>query len=400
MRKVCDSMPKQRHLLILALLACVIPAFAESSFFVKTSVQNISAEQSGWLLQNRFGWQQELAPRLNFSLDAEQRWSDIYLRDNPQKAWYGSLAALDWQKGTLALKAAYRNISFGDAAPLQLYPNWAPTTEYRRKTQHQAALAADWRDNVRGWVMYKRLNALPYTLDFNTFELVQGEETGLEDLYGGLGLAWKPSENWKLAVGADHKDGTFVRDDLFRVTKLTASAEAQYSLDYGSRLEGSLAVEHREAGFADSQRENVLRTRLRLQKRVTSELSSLLVWENNSCFDNKFHALRLISNYLRLQAVLNLPYDPAAASYILGGVKYSPENDASALFAETDCLIGWHSYAGCGAQIIPERQSILKGWLSHRFWKNQEVRLGYSRVENLANSAHTDQVGVSAAFWW
>ena len=400
MRKVCYGMSKQRCLLIIFLFVIVLPVFGGQGAYIKTTVLGIISEPSGWLMQNRAGWEGTIARDLTLQVDSDLRWSDLYLRDNPQKAWHSGTAALQWQHGDLALKAAYRNTIYGSSQQAQLYPRWQPLTEYQRSLQHQIAVAADWSGIIDIYAMQKNLQVTPYTFDFDTFQFTEGEGQGLNDLYAGIGAAWQATDNIKLSLGADYKDGTFASEDTYQITSVNARAEAQYPLAYGSRINGSLTVEHREGDFLDSQRANVLHTRVRVQKRVINDLSAMLVWENKSCFDNGFGALRLLSNYLRLQAVFNLGYDTSATSFVLAGGKYSPENDASAVFAETECLLAYHTYASAGAQWIPDRQSVVKVALIHRFMRDQDIRLVYNRVNNLESSQHTDYLGVATGFWW
>jgi len=381
-------------------LLLALPALCVDGFHIKTSVLGVLSDPSGWMLQNRMGWERAISADLSLALDSDLRWTDHYLENDPQKAWHSGNAALKWHNGPFTVKAAYRNTFYGSSAQAQLFPQWNPLTEYKKSLQHQSAVAADWDETIDVYAMHKHLRATPYTFDFGTWQFVEGQEDGLDDVYAGIGAAWKPSQHLKLLLGTEYKDGNFATDGQYQITTLTAGAETNYSLSYGSRVDGSLRVEHREGDFADTQRANVLRTRIRVQKRIINDLAAMLVWENNACFDNGFSALRLISNYLRAQAVFNLGYDAEAASFLSGGFKYSPENEATAVFGETDCLIGFHTYAGAGAQWIPERQSTLRASLTHRFMKNQDVRLSYTRVNNLETPSHTDYLGISTGFWW
>jgi hypothetical protein len=393
-------MSKQRCVLIFLILLASVTAYGMDGFNIKTSVSGISSGPKGILLQNRMGWQGSIAPGTTLLMDSDLRWSDVLLQDDLQKAWHSGSIRLDWKTAPFNISAAYRNLLFGSPARAQLFPTWDPLTEFDRNLQHQTTLKADWNNTVSLYGMHKHLRVIPYTFDFDIGQIVMGDEQGLDDLYAGIGTTWRPSRNWTLGLGADYKDGTFATGEQYEVASYRGSVQCEYPFSQNSGVSGSIVVEHRDGDFADAQRSNVLRSRVRVQHRIINDLSAVLVWENNSCFDDQFSALRLMSNYFRVQSVFNLGYDVSAGSYLLGGIKVSPENDASAMFAEAECLIGYNVYAGTGLQVIPDRQNTYTASLSRKFLKNHELSLEYNRAEDLKTDIQKDYFGLSTGFWW
>ncbi len=395
-------MSKQRHLLIAAfwLLALALPA--QSSLTLENALGlEFSSDASSHTEMNRLAWEQRLSPHWDLRLASNLRSTGLYVSGDPQKLWHHGELAVTGGNGVWELEAGYRNLFFGSPDTLGLYPDWKPFVAQERTLQHQATLIAGYKTpflTASSHAQFKYLRYRPWELDLNTFELVPGPREGVGDVYYGLGLQTPPVGGISAHLALDRHQA--LSTEIYGLDQFNGGLDAEYRLGTYGWFSGSVNWTWRQGEGVPDQKRHLLQSTLRYQQRFTPDLAGFVYLVNNSCLDAGFNGLYLVSNYLRAQLKYSLPTDPSTSSYLLAGGKFSPENSASALFAETELRVWKSVYAGGGVNFQPGRQFTLSGKLGYFFNPTSELRLLYSHRANTLLNYSSDFIGLGSSLHW
>lgn len=393
-------MSSKRYLLILPLLGLLMGLAAQPRFALNTGL--FTDEDWEPRIHNRLSVNGSLGRQLDWELESDLYRSQGLSGPQQQVLSHDARASLAYRMSSLRLKAQYANTLYDDSVLMGLYPVWMPFNTYERRMAHQGSMTAGWElgaISIDASGIYRYLRAKPWMLDMSDFQLYPQDPEGFSDLYASGEVGYRIGSDIRVLVAYDHKQGFYSEDATYDMNSVKLGCEASVKPLENGRLEGSVAVSHRSAEAIDDPRANLVKARLRYQHRLLPNLSGFLSWENNSCFDDDLGAIYLISNYLRGQCVYTLDYDASASSYLRLGGKYSPENDASAVFADAEAKLVKGLYAGVGTMLIPERLEQYHGSLGYRLG-SAELGLRYQHREFKIYPGKTDLWGLETRVWW
>lgn len=391
--------------MILGLLMIAASGYAQTTAIWRTELYSAMHEDHNeYAANNRFVYAFSPARNLELGFDADLTWADTY-GDNRKHKLYNSLqGSLDYRKDRYAAGVSYRNTLFGSQKEkLGLYPSFAPLRVYEKSVQHHSTLHSSIDADplrVDVFAMHKHLSATPWDLDLNTFELVQKDREGLDNVYLGLSTSVKLSETLSLHAGGDYKDAIFAEEGQYELTSLGGGVNFEYRINPMTGTGASFTWKHRSGDAIDAQRRNHLQSILRYRQRFGNLIFGYLMFINNSVVNQDLDELYLVSNYLRGHLIYTLPYDDSNDSYVLLGGKYSPENDADAYFVETRGKI-WHSvYAGGSINIQSQNLSVYQAKLGYKLSPFAEIDLyyAYRDLENAGLSA--SRIGIDTSLYW
>jgi hypothetical protein len=336
-------------------------------------------------------------------LSSDVNTTDLVITPNPQRNWQNSKLDLRYRGEKINASAEYRNTSFGGEQLMGLYPAWAPLDSQQRIMQHQALIAADAQISIVKADVHAQMKNLSYTLwqlDPDTFELVNQGRTNINDLYYGGNLRVNIIKGFEAHLGYDFKNSLYTSLDEYKQTSFGAGLGAEYALPLNGVLTASLDWKKRDTVALGDQKTHLIRTTLRYQQKLTSNIAGYFYYINNSCLDRGLDTLYLISNIARAQVLYTFPFDESCGSYILLGAKFSPENNSSAYFAETDNRIWQKLYAGASVSFQPERQTTLACKLSYHYTAANEIHLQLQNRNNTHEGFNTNALTLGSSFYW
>jgi len=397
-------MSQPRHLLILAFLLPVLALAAQDAFLLKTGFSSFQdRKKEGVNAFNHLEWEHCFTPRLQLELSSDLSSSDRYLAPADQKFWHNGKLGARYSVSNFDLAASYRNTIYGSSKLLGLYPVWNNLQSQRKEMQHESSLAVQYSLpalSLQAQGRHKHLRFTPYELDLNTFELVEQDPAGVDDIYYGVGGRFDFLDYFSASMAANHKDGLFAKEGQYRLTDISASLAAQYPVSGQSHLEASLQITNRDGAAISDEKRNLLQTRIRLQQQFSNDLRGWLLYVNNSCLAADARNIYLVSNYLRAQLQYTSPYDASAGSFACLGAKYSPENKANAWFGEVEHKLVRGLYAGAGFNLQPERLNQYSGKLSYHFPGVNEVYLQYGFRDYQTGNRQTRYLSLGSNLYW
>ncbi|MDZ4182966.1 MAG: hypothetical protein U1B83_08825, partial [Candidatus Cloacimonadaceae bacterium] len=294
-------MPKQRHLLIPALLLIAVSGFAQTTAIWRTDLYRAMHEDhSEYAANNRLVYAFSPASNLELGFDADLTWADAYSENRKHKLYNSLQGSLDYRKDRFATGISYRNTLYdSQKEKLSIYPTLAPLRVYEKNVQHHSTLHSSFDADplkVDVFAMHKHLSATPWDLDPNTFELVQKDRTGLDDVYMGMSASLKLSESLSIHAGGDYKDAIFAEAGQFELTSFGGGANFEYRINPMIGTSASFTWKHRTGYAIDAQRRNHLQSILRYRQRLGNQLSGFVMYINNSVVNEDLDELYLVSN--------------------------------------------------------------------------------------------------------
>lgn len=302
----------------------------------------------------------------------------------------------------LTLGTEYRNIVFGDADILPLYPTWS-NMQYKRHMQHWAHVNVSGSWSVLAWKLngaFKSLDLTPYLIDPVDFELKPQADDSYQDVYSSANIGWSVGPNVLLHAGLDIKESLFADSGAYDFNVFELGCNFQTDIGNAGMLSADISVTHRDGKDVNPQTQNLIHSQIRYKHNLVSGLSGFITFENNSCMDAELSEVYLISNYVRAQLRYTMPWDEQSLSYITSGYKYSPENNANAVFADAEAYLGLGVMTRLGFSHIPDRFNHLQASLAYRFSAVNDVGLVYHHREVIARPGKTDYWGLETKLYW
>lgn len=406
MRKVCDSMSKQRYLLVFLLL-CSSLLMAKVSFRMQGEMLAGSDQiRSDYILKNRLGM--DYLPidivKLSFENDLLQR--DPLGENYNDKLYSSNLLAASLRLDRTKVKTAFRNTMYAKPSLLPLYPEWQALRSYEKKALNSIYLQAEQslaRISVQGEALAKGLSVRPYDYELNSeFELVSiaRERESLWNYFGKVGSTFQVNEDIALHAGFDYQTADYEDNELFELSTTELALSISKKLHPLLDISSSMAWQHRQGEAISEERKNLLISELRLRIMLLPELHGYIQMINRSCSNPELSEILLISNYLRSQFKYSFAYDSSAGSFLSLGAKYSPENDADAIFMETDLRTVDKFYVGSHLYIHPQRQREYGSKLSYHFASISDVHLLYRYMENDTDNWLSTYAGIGVNLYY
>jgi len=393
-------MSSKRYLLILLLFACLDLLSAQPGFMLDSGFY--LDDDLDLKVSNRIGVYGQFGSGFDWELESDLRRAVGQSGPRLHEYIHTAQAEVGHKSALGNFRVAYANTIYGEPELMGLYPAWMPVAVYKRLMAQQGYLSAS--SSHEAWsldagALYRYLRVEPWQLDFSDFQFYPQPRTGFADLYGDARLSWQAGQDLSFYAAVHLKAGFYDENDPYDYNAVKLGSDLHIKPWARGRLDAGFAVSHREGDAIDAPRANLVQTRLRYQHSLMPSLNGFITWENNTCFDDSLSALYLISNYLRPQLVYSLDYDGTGMSFLRLGAKYSPENDANAIFGDAEARIWKGLYAGLGYGNIPDRMEQYSSALLYRFW-GSEAGLRYQHREFKIYPGKTDYWGVETRLYW
>lgn len=302
-----------------------------------------------------------------------------------------------------AIGAGAAATMYGDSETLALYPMWKPLATQTRRYQFTAHIKAE--KQISGYTMSSAVQARHLGFDasefsWDTFDFVPAGAQEVNDYRAEYALTADLGRGIGVLGYIDHQDGDYDATRLYRMTTTKLGITHNATLNDWLSVQSQIAWQHRESEAIHSEKANLYTTDLRLRLRLNPALSGFVHYTNRSCSDAELSEMLLISNYLRTQLKYSFAYDPNATSYISLGAKYSPENLANAIFAETD-LQAWGAwYVGAALDLRSDRLTGYSGKLSYHLSTGSELNLSYQYRDNKVDRWHYSYAGLGVNLYY
>ncbi|MDY0151252.1 MAG: hypothetical protein RBS43_03145, partial [Candidatus Cloacimonas sp.] len=167
-----------------------------------------------------------------------------------------------------------------------------------------------------------------------------------------------------------------------------------------SRITGDFILKNRDADNLSPDSRNVFQSSVRYQQRIGLQTNGFISFINNSCTDDRFSQIYLISNVVRSHVQYNFPYDLSQGSYLVMGGKYSPEHESSAVFSEGKWRLSEHFFSLLAVNYQFDKQTIYQCKTSYYFTPVSECYLHYSVNDSktMQKTSHFIGIGSSINF--
>lgn len=398
-------MSKQRYLLILLL---VLAGSCLCGSVLKTDFLAITGDfEPIWLNRSYLETGLEPVKDLQLSFNTRLDAADAPIREFPQNKWLNSQLSLAWKKPYLEMEAAYRNTLFGTSQKLGLYPVYSSSYEYERTAEHQSSIMLNGKlagltAGVYGMHRQLRVNPTEYVIDPETWEVAMLEkpQKGLDNVYGGIQAGYQVLPFLALNAFSDLSKANFDGSDTYTYLANGAQADLDYKLSSQARISGSFTWTNRDNQNLSKEAVNLLQSQLRIQHKLLPNLNGYLSFSNNACSDAGLDTLYLISNQWRAHLQYHFSYDPSADSYLLAGVKFSPENESDAIYAEAQSIIVSRLYANLGMRMLPDRLTQYQGKLSYFYTPFSEIHLQYQVLDSETDIKESHYLGLGSSIYF
>lgn len=381
------------------LSACTL--CAQPILILKSSVYS----DVDWALraENRFDVSNSPSADFHWTISNDAIHAKGFTENNKQTLHINTnLRALYSHTDAFRLAASYRNISYGSAEILPLYPSWS-SLQYKRRMQHWGGIEGTGSIgalNINASGSIKALYLTPYMIDPADFELKPQSNDTYQDVYANLLLGINVLGSVDVYAGIDYKDALYTDNNEFGISNVMLGSKVRIQASDIGQLLLTAHLTHREGEPVSAEKANLLHSKARYQHRFNPDLSGFITLENNMCVDNEASALYLVSNYARVQLRYNMPWDAESTSYLTGGFKYSPENDANALFADSELRVMGNVYARLGCNVTLDRYQHYTGAMCYRFSSINEIALAYHHREFSSRPGKTDYWGLETKLYW
>lgn len=404
MRKVCIGMSKQRYLLILLgiLISGLLSAQTGISF-QNSFLQSTDGINSGRLNQQVFSMATQTSSGFRIGVRNDLTATSGF-QGNYNQAFYDrfrvSARALhdSWNIG-----AAASVTMFGDPDELALFPQWQALVMQEKLSRSSTSLHASKslsRLQIDGRLIYNNLAVDTSEFNFADFSFSDTGVKNISDFHGAASLSAELAKGLTLNAGFDYQDGFNDAPQQIRLTRTNLGVYHQARLNHLFALESRWQWQHRDSDALSPERANLYVSDFRLRLNLSPQLKGFVQYSNRSCSDNQLSELWLISNYLRAQLKHSFFFDENAASYLSLGAIYSPENQADAVFADTDLRVWGPWYAGAGINLRLDRQSEYLGKITHRFSSASELNLQFRHQKNKVDRWNTNYAGLGINLYY
>lgn len=386
MRKVCVDMPKQCYSLI-ALVLCISSLCSQVSFWTHSEGAAVFAEkeQTGFSVSNKMGLEYRPADLLKLSLENDLFGSDQRRGNQAQELIDSGKAKLLLTHRNSSLELGYRYNAYQDSQSFAMFPLWQGLYEFDRQDQHWGSIGLQQKVgfaslSANAMVKSLTMDTMGSEFDWESGEFVQIAlpQTMMRDNYAQAAILLSPIYKFAIQASCMIKENDLPGAKLYDYTHTDLEMSYADSYENGLHIQSGIAWQYRDASWVQSEAVNRYRLQMRIHKQLVYNLHGYLSYSNQTCSDTQLSELLLISNNLRGQLKYNLQYDPSSGSFVSIGAKYSPENEESAVFSETDLKLYNKIYFGTEVNWHPDRQIVYTGKLSYYFGGYDSLYL-YSR---------------------
>jgi hypothetical protein len=395
-------MSKQRHLLIPAFLVLVCGLAAQTGAILRTgfgSYRDPSLE--GYRLSNQLLLERDLAPGLEFSLASDLHAADLAFEQNPQKRFHSAAASLRFKRGGLALKGSYRNTAYGSSSLFTLWPALSPVEFQRKSMQHQAFLDLSYGFDPLSLKVsgsHRHLRYAPYLLDPQSFELVEQDAAGADDLYLDTRIDLNLGQGMAAFAGADYQDGLFA-DGQYSLSGLTLGVTADRKLGTGLFATAALSVTNRDGQAVPEQRRNLVQSQFRIHYDHYSRFNAWISFINASFLDAPVQNLCFNSNCLRAQIQWNTAPEVNDLSNLRAGVRSTRSLGEDYYLEGNQRLLG-RVYAGARIDYLPKLDPRYQANLSWFFTPLNELSLIYRHRGKQVSFGESDYLCLGSSIYW
>lgn len=396
-------MSKQRYLLVLLGVLLSAALYAQTGFTLHNELlYSTDGNTNGIFEAQVLSMEALAAPNTRISVR-----NDLYAlgknRGNHAQGFYDRLRVsglhrqAGWKLGAGAAATLY-----GDPDQLAMYPEWQPLAVQEKSNGISTYLSFGKelsRFELSGHAQLNSLSMDTAEFSFDDFGFHDTGRISRSDYHGGALLQADFGKGFGAFAGLDHQDSD-AESKRFRLsgTKLGMQHYARINRQFA--LESLLMWQHREAEALPGYKRNIYVSDLRLRMNLSPDLKGYVQFINRSCSDAQLSQLWLISNYLRGQLKYSFYYDESAASYLSLGALYSPQNEADAVFAESDLRLHGPFYAGAGINLRPNRQTELCGKLSYHLSPSGELNLQHRYRKNEVDSWKLSYTGLGLSLYY
>jgi hypothetical protein len=343
--------------------------------------------------------------RWDFSNDFMRR--DYKAEDQQQRVYNSLASSVSYKKKSSYARLGLRNTLYGDAEEMALFPQLQPLMVYDKKMQNTAYLSLE-----KGFApvlielnaMYKALDVSPweYVFDLETFELLKQEKPDdrIVDWWAELKSTIQILEDTQLFAGFTHYESDVDAAKRNTLGQSELGLSYQNKLSYNLDLEASWDWQNRQSDVISTERRNLYNSSFRIRYGLTPQLTMGLGYANHLCSDDKISEVLLISNYVRGYLKYSYSYDESGSSFSALALKYSPENEASALLFNSDMKVMRPLWLGAELLYSPDSYVSYGARATLRIGAYDALVGSFEYRENLADSSLWRQIGIGYNYYY
>ncbi len=367
---------------------------------------DVSSDTPNYIVKDRFSLSYQTISGFRWDIDNDLMRMDTR-RDDYNVKLYNSLSTfVHYGKHVWSLKAGVRNTLYNDADDMSLFPVSQPLMVYDKQMQSTAYLCLE-HDiapvNIRLNTMVKALEVKPweYVMDMETFEFVKHKkpEDQLLDVNAELRFIIKLTENLWINSAYTHHESDMDTDDRNVLRQSEMGIGYSSKLTYSTDMAASFDWQNRQGDSISSQRNNLYNNRIRIRYGISPLLNLSVGFTNHLCSDERLSKILLISNYLRGSLKYTYPFDENSSSYTILAVKYSPENEASAVLLDTSIKVLSNVLLGSDVLYYPDNFTEYGTKVSLRVGTYNSLYCMYKYRDNTSNSSSRQQLGIGFDFY-
>lgn len=404
MRKVCAGMSKQRYILILVFLLLFYLMSAQTVFTLHDEMLfSDKGINKGFLQRQVIDVNADTG--MNTKIEAGNDWvmRDAIRAGNIQGLYNRTRLRGFYNHKSFKLGMGTSATIYNASDSLNFYPQWTPLTVYSKRNRLSAFAKAGKQlslFDIHGEVLYDKISMDASEFSWQEFALVPAGRKSMADYRAELSVTANLGKGLSVLMAADYKDTIDEETDLFRMNNLSLGLGYQHRLSQMVAVESKLNWQNRQSKAIDEQRRNRYETNLRMRLNLSPSLIGFIHYINLSCSDDELSELLLISNHVKTYMKYSFSYDESAASYFGIGGKYSPNNKASSVSAETDFRLTGPFYAGAKVGLRQRKQEEYALSFSYHFSGFNNLQLLYKYRKNPFDNWRYSYAGVGLSLYY
>ncbi len=343
--------------------------------------------------------------RWDFSNDFLRR---DYKAEDQNLRFYNSLAgSISYKDRVTRARLGLRNTLYGDADEMALFPVLQPLMVYDKQMQNLVWLSLERQFAplcLQFNAMYKALDLKPweYSFDLETFELLKQEKPNdrIVDLQAELIGRVPIGDDFQLFAAYSHYESDVDAAERSILGQSQVGLGYQKKLSYKANIEASWDWQNRQTDVIALERRNLYNSKIRIRYSLTPQLNLGLGYANHLCSDDKISEILLISNNLRGYLKYSYPYDESGASFSTLALKYSPENEASAILFNSDLKVFSPMWLGGEVIYSPDGYASGTARITLRIGAYNALTGSYQYRELLADSSLWRQIGIGFDYFY
>ncbi|MDD3051315.1 MAG: hypothetical protein PHR06_09235 [Candidatus Cloacimonetes bacterium] len=173
------------------------------------------------------------------------------------------------------------------------------------------------------------------------------------DLYAQIRAGYKLTGKINFYVLGNHKND-LNEESYLNHNQYGMLLDYHHRIDFFNIISGSFSYYYNDSESLDPLLKHYFTTKIRYVKRIGNNYSGFISLISNSCYDENNAKLYRISNLLRISAKYSYLTNFLKDSYLMTGVKFSPENETSSVFLENNQKLWNQLYLNTKADICFE----------------------------------------------